>query len=86
MRTLTRHLLHYLPLIGILVLAAFGFVAFSYDKNFQAALVVATAVGYVTWGIVHHYLHRDLHLSVVLEYIAISFLGVVIIFSLIFKF
>lgn len=86
MRTLTRHLLHYLPLIGILVLAAFGFVAFSYDKNFQAALAVATAVGYVTWGIVHHYLHRDLHLSVVLEYIAISFLGVVIIFSLIFKF
>lgn len=85
MKTFTRHLLHYLPLLGILTLAIFGFVAFSYDKNFQAALVVATAVGYVSWGIVHHYLHKDLHLSVVVEYIAISLLGIVFIFSLIFK-
>lgn len=80
-----RHIQHYLPLVGILVAGAFGFVFFSYDKVFQAAIAIAVAAGYFVWGIIHHHLHRDLHLSVVLEYLAIAALGVVVVFSLLFR-
>jgi hypothetical protein len=62
-----------------------GYINFSYDKAFQIAIVVATAAGYVVWGIVHHYIHKDLHLSVIIEYILIAFLGVFIAASLVFR-
>lgn len=85
MKKVTKHIRHYLPLIGILVIGGAGILYFSFDKQFQAAIIFSTALGYFVWGLVHHYLHRDLHLSVVLEYLAIGALGVVIIFSLLFR-
>ena len=85
MKQVTKHIQHYLPLFGILFIGGTGILLFSYDKKFQAACVVATALGYFVWGLVHHYLHRDLHLSVVLEYLAIAALGVVVVFSLLFR-
>lgn len=84
-KRVSNHLRHYLPLIGVLVAGAFGFVAFSYDKKFQAAIALGVAASYFAWGMVHHHLHRDLHLSVVLEYFAIAALGIVVIFSLLFR-
>ena len=84
-RKASQHMQHYLPLIGILVAGAFGFIAFSYDKVFQAAIALALAASYFAWGVIHHHLHRDLHLSVILEYFAISALGIVIVFSLLFR-
>ncbi len=85
MKSLSKHLPHYLPLLGILLLGFLGFVSFSYDKEFQAALVISTAVGYLSWGLVHHYIHKDLHTSVIVEYLAIATLGVVVAFSIIFR-
>lgn len=85
MKYIVRHLSHYLPLIGILAAGVLGFIWFSYDRAFQLAVAIASAVAYVFWGIVHHSMHRDLHLSVVIEYIAIAALGVVIVFTLLFR-
>jgi uncharacterized membrane protein YjjP (DUF1212 family) len=84
-RKITHHLSHYLPLIGILVSAVLGFSLFPYDKGFQFAMGVAAASGYISWGLIHHYLHRDLHGSVVLEYLAVAILGVVILFFTLFR-
>ena len=85
MKDLTRHLNHYLPLIGILVAGTFGFITFSFDKAFQIALAIASASGYVIWGIVHHHIHKDLHTSVIIEYLAIAIFGVVIIITVVFR-
>lgn len=85
MRRITRHLYHYMPLIGVLGAGLAGFWLFSYDRNFQAAIVIASATGYFSWGIVHHHIHKNLHLEVVLEYLAIAVLGVVIILFLLFR-
>lgn len=85
MKKFTRHLLHYLPLIGILAAGLAGFYLFSYDRAFQAAVVLATATSYVAWGLIHHHIHKDLHLSVVIEYIAVALIGMVVVFSLIFR-
>ncbi len=83
-RKASRHIQHYLPLLGILLAGAFGVYYFSYDRAFQAAITSAVAAGYVVWGVIHHYLHRDLHLSVIIEYIVVATLGLVIVFSLLF--
>ena len=75
---------HYLPLLGIMTAGLVGFVTFSYDKAFQAVMLIGIAVSYVVWGIVHHHLHDDLYLIIVLEYIIIATLGLVVGFSLLF--
>lgn len=85
MRRLAKHLPHYLTLIGILIFGALGFWIFSYDRLFQSAVVIAVAVAYVVWGIVHHAIHDDLHASVIVEYLSVASLGLVIVFSLILR-
>lgn len=85
MKSFMKHLPHYLALIGVLVTGLVLFWVFSYDKAFQIAVAIALAVSYVAWGVVHHYIHRDLHLSVIIEYIVIASLGLVVILSLIFR-
>jgi len=83
-RRITKHLPHYISLLGILAGGVLAFWYFSYDKAFQASVVIAVAASYVTWGIVHHSIHRDLHLSVVIEYFAFALLGAVLVLALIF--
>ena len=85
MKSFARHLPHYLSLFGILMAGFAGLVLFSYDKSFQTVVAIATATAYVVWGIVHHYLHKDLHLEIFAEYLAVSVLGLVILFSLILR-
>ncbi|HJY98781.1 MAG TPA: hypothetical protein VJ227_03635 [Patescibacteria group bacterium] len=85
MKQFAKDLPHYMLLGGILLAGFAGLVLFSYDIKFQAAVAIATAVSYTTWGIVHHYIHRDLHPEVIVEYAAVSLLGLVILFSLILR-
>lgn len=83
MREFSRHLVHYLSLIGILVVAFVGFVTFEYDQAFQSAIAISLGVAFVVWGLVHHHLHDDLHPKIVLEYLAIALLGVAVLLSVI---
>jgi len=85
MKKFTKDLPHYLSLFGILLAGFAGLILFSYDKNFQMSVALATAGAYVAWGIVHHAIHKDLYLETIVEYIAIAVLGSVIIFSLIIR-
>jgi hypothetical protein len=80
-----KHLPHFLTLFGILFAGFAGLVLFSYDKNFQLSIAVAAAAAYVTWGVVHHILHKDFHFEILLEYLAVAVLGLTIIFSLIIR-
>lgn len=84
MKRIAKHLPHYLSLIGILLAGLVGLYFFSYDKLFQAGVASAMAIAYIGWGVVHHSIHRDLSLSVVIEYLMVASLGLVIIFSLLF--
>lgn len=85
MKKIAKHLIHYLPLVGVLLAGILAFWFFSYNRAFQTVIAVAMAVFYVIWGVVHHAIHKDLHLSTVVEYIVIASLGLIIIFSLIFR-
>ena len=82
-KRIARDLPHYISLFGLLFISFMGFFVFSYDRVFQQSITIAMGVSYVAWGVIHHYLHRDLHLSVVLEYMAVAVVGIVIVYSLI---
>lgn len=85
MRSFTRDLPHYLLLFGILIVGFAGLILFSYDKRFQIVVSIATGISYVSWGLIHHHIHRDLHFEVFMEYLAVAILGTVILFSLILR-
>lgn len=73
---------HYVALFGILGAAIFGFFLFPWDKDFQISLVVATGAAYAAWGVIHHYLHNDLYLETVVEYLGTAILGSALLITL----
>jgi len=85
MNDFTKHLSHYLTLIGILFAGFAGLVLFSYDKNFQLSVAVASAAAYVAWGVVHHILHKNFQFEIFLEYLAVAVLGLTVIFTLVIR-
>jgi hypothetical protein len=85
MTRLTKHLPHYVPLIAVILAGVVGFTIFSYDQAFQTMILVAVSVSYVIWGIIHHKIHDDLSLFVVIEYLVIASLGLVVVLSLLFR-
>ena len=85
MKYFTNHLPHYLTLMGILFAGFAGLTLFSYDKDFQLAIAVASSAAYVAWGVVHHVLHKDFQFEILLEYLAVAILGLTIIFSLVIR-
>jgi len=76
---------HYMPLIGILVISAYGFYIFSYDKLFQMAISIAAATSYIMWGVVHHFIKKDFSLEIFIEYVSVAILGLIMIFSVILR-
>ena len=80
-----KHFTHYVSLISIFVVGLLGFYFFSYDRIFQTAIVIALAVSYLSWGIMHHTIHKDICLAIVIEYITVAILGTVMALSLIYR-
>ena len=85
MSKLLKHLPHYLPLFGFYAAGAGVFIAFSYNRKMQMAAAALAALAHIVWGIIHHRVHGDLNLIVVLEYIAFALIGFLIVFSLIIQ-
>jgi len=80
-----RHIPHYIPLIGIFAAGVLAFLFFSYDKQFQIGVAISVAAGHISWGIVHHLIHKDFRPEIVLEYIVISALGLAAVLSVILR-
>lgn len=72
----------YLALFSVLAMGFGLFLYFGYNREAQKLVVLATAAGYVVWGIAHHAIHKDFHLSVIVEYLLVAFLTSLIILSL----
>jgi len=84
MKKIAKHIPHYFILLGIFSFGVIGFLIFSYDKAFQLSVATALAISYFAWGVIHHMIHKDLHISVVIEYAMISILGLTVVISVIF--
>jgi len=78
-----EHLPHYVPLLGIFGAGVLAFFFFSYDKQFQIGVALSVAAAHMAWGVVHHLMHKDFSPEIVLEYLAVSILGLVAVVSVI---
>ena len=85
MQSLSKHLPHYISLIGIFIAGILGFYIYSYDRFFQIGIIIALASDYVSWGIIHHTIHKDICLTIMIEYITVAILGTVMALSLIYR-
>lgn len=76
---------HYIPLMGIYGAAIVAFRYFYYEKNFLVGVALGLTVAYVSWGIVHHVIHRELNSEVVFEYLSVSIVGLIVLLTLIMR-
>ena len=80
-----HHPLHYFVLLCLLMVGLWGLFWFDYSPLIQLAILVSMSASYVTWGIVHHWHHRDLHIKIVFEYLVIAIFAVLLFASLLLK-
>lgn len=74
-----RHFWYYFAFICVELSGLFGVYYFAYDKFIQIIVVSLMALFYMAWAIIHHAIHHDLHVKVVVEYILIGILGVLVV-------
>lgn len=85
LKKVSKDILHYFPLLLVLVIGGVMLIFYSYNPFFQAIVAAAITFFYVVWGIVHHLVHKDLDAVVVIEYVLVASLGLIIIFSMLFN-
>lgn len=74
---------HYLILFFILTAGFLLFRIFNFNRQVQIWLTFAIAFIYLCWGIVYHWIKKELHLRIILEYLMVAALaGLVVIFLL----
>ena len=63
---------HQFIILGIILLIGLVlFFIFSFNTEYQRYTIYFTSIGYFLWSLYHHYQRRDLHLSIVIEYLAL---------------
>lgn len=78
-----EHFSHYSVLVFILLFGILSFFYFQRYAQAQIFSILLTSTFYVIWGIIHHYLEKDLHPRIILEYLAVALLGFLVIWSII---
>jgi hypothetical protein len=73
---------HYLFLFLGLALGLFFFFNF---PDFRGEIVIALCSFYFLWGVIHHWLNKDLHIKIILEYLLVALIGCLILLSLIWR-
>lgn len=76
---------HYFVLLIILALSGVAFFYFRYFRSVQIIISLLTGLVYVLWGLIHHYYEGDLHLKIVLEYLATVTFGLAVIWFLLLR-
>lgn len=71
-----RHIWYYAGLIIVLFAGLFLVSQSLHDLNFVMGITLFMSLFYVSWGILHHYIHHDIHAKVVIEYVLIGMLGI----------
>lgn len=74
--------IHYIVLVAMLALGMAGFFYVSPNHQLQLAIGVATSIGYVLWGILHHTAKGELHRKIVIEYVLIGAIAIILLLTL----
>jgi len=78
-----RQRVYYLILFGGLSLGLVAFFGLFGLPQLRQEAVIALCLFYFLWGVVHHWLEKNLYLEVVLEYFLVAGIACLILLSLI---
>lgn len=67
-----RHGVDFLLLALVIALGLGGLLYFRFDSAAQVAVVILMMIGYVFWGVFHHWHDGDLTGHIILEYTAMA--------------
>ena len=81
MTEIRTHLTHYTVLAVWFTLGLIALTWWRFNTPQQLAVVVAMAVGYFIWGVVHHSIIRDITGKIVLEYLLVAILSIMIVWA-----
>lgn len=76
---------HYIHFIVLLIILALGIGLFFYTQSnrmLQLAVGIATAIAYITWGVIHHAMQRDLYAKVVVEYVLMGLIAILLLLTI----
>lgn len=79
------HWWRYSMLLLLFFTGLFFFAYFRYNQAVQIGCVIALALGYFLWGVIHHRLDKNLYLKVVIEYFLIALFGSLLVILLILR-
>ena len=82
---MTKDLKHYLALIAFLSIGLAFFLVFNYNRQIQTGISLVMAAGYVTWGIIHHLIKKELHPRIILEYVLVAIVASVVVIILLMR-
>lgn len=71
-----QHIWYYAGLVVVLSMCLYLISQALHDLNFVMGIAIFMSLFYVAWGILHHYIHHDVHAKVVIEYVLIGMLGI----------
>ncbi len=80
-----KDLKHYLALATILSLGFAAFWVFNYNRQAQIGVTLVISSAYVLWGMVHHYLSKELHWRIILEYLLVAVVASVAVIFLLLR-
>lgn len=83
MQFFKKHLGYYMVLILIALTGLFLILRTGPDPQLKMLLIVLITFFYVVWGVLHHFIHHDLTVKIMLEYVLIGALGITLIFFLV---
>ncbi len=84
-KDLKKHRIQYMILFSGLVLDFVGFFAFLGYPFLRIMIILWMGIFYFSWGIVHHWLAKDLHIKIALEYLLIAAIGCGLLLSIILR-
>ena len=79
---ITHHFFHYFILLMIIFSGLAAFFSFRNYPMVQLLVGIVTALSYVIWGIVHHFVDKDLNVKVIIEYLAVAIFAIIILWNL----
>ena len=83
-RYMKIHLFHVSILVGILLTSIFAYLQLQGSPMLQFLVGLVAVVSYVSWGIMHHGIQKELHPKIVVEYVGIGFLAVLFLYWALF--
>ena len=80
-----RNRIYYLILLSGLCLGLVAFFGFFGLPKLRQEAVIGLCLFYFLWGVCHHWLEKDIHIKIVLEYLLVSSIALLVLLTLIWR-